>query len=291
MSIRVPARIDRRFRGGMASTAEVDRRGLAKRLRGLVEGEVRFDVAARALYATDASNYRQPPIGVVIPKTLDDVVAAHVACSEFGAPIVSRGAGTSLSGETVNFAVVIDHSKYLRGIGDPDLAKGTVVVENGAVNEQVNEHCGKWNVIFGPDPSTHQYCTIGGNVGNNSCGIHSVQAQFYGHGPRTSDNVHSLEIVTYGGERFWVGETSDEELRADRRRRRPTGRDLRAAPGAAGPARGRDPRALPDRRVSCRGASPATTSTSCCPRRASTSRARSSAPSRPARPSSAPSCT
>ena len=181
-------------------------------LRRSVEGEVRFDVAARALYATDASNYRQPPIGVVIPKTLDDVVATHVACAEFGAPIVSRGAGTSLSGETVNFAVVIDHSKYLRAIGDPDLARGTVLVEPGAVNEQVNEHCGKWNVIFGPDPSTHEYCTIGGNIGNNSCGVHSVQAQFYGHGPRTSDNVHSLEIVTYEGERFWVGETGDEEL-------------------------------------------------------------------------------
>ncbi len=211
-ALRVPARIDTRFRGGMAATAEVDRRGLAKALRDSVEGEVRFDVATRALYATDASNYRQPPIGVVVPRTLDDVVATHVACSAFGAPIVSRGAGTSLSGETVNFAVVIDHSKYLRAIGDPDLDLGTVLVENGAVNEQVNERCARWNLVFGPDPSTHKYCTIGGNIGNNSCGIHSVQAQLYGHGPRTSDNVHSLEVVTYEGERFWVGETSDEEL-------------------------------------------------------------------------------
>ncbi len=211
-AIKIPARVDRRFRGGMAATEDLDRRGLTKALRESVEGEVRFDTAARALYATDASNFRQPPIGVVIPKTLDDVVATHLACARFGAPIVSRGAGTSLSGETVNVAVVIDHSKYLRAIGDPDLARGTVLVEPGAVNEQVNEHCGKWNVIFGPDPSTHEYCTIGGNIGNNSCGVHSVQAQFYGHGPRTADNVHSLEIVTYEGERFWVGETSDEEL-------------------------------------------------------------------------------
>ena len=209
---RIPARVDLRFRGGMAATAEVDRRGLARALRDSVEGEVRFDVAARALYATDASNFRQPPIGVVIPKTLDDVVATHRACAQFGAPIVSRGAGTSLSGETVNFAVVIDHSKYLRGIGDPDVERGTVLVEGGAVNEQVNEHCGRWNLIFGPDPSTHRYCTIGGNIGNNSCGVHSVQAQFYGHGPRTSDNVHSLEIVTYEGERFWVGETTEDGL-------------------------------------------------------------------------------
>jgi FAD/FMN-containing dehydrogenase/Fe-S oxidoreductase len=212
--IAVPQRIDTRFRGGMASVVEVDRRELARDLRDAIEGEVRFDVAARAMYATDASNFRQPPIGVVIPRTLDDVVAVHRVCNEHGAPILNRGCGTSLSGETVNFAVVVDHSKHLTSIGDPDPATHTVVVEPGAINQKVNEHTGKWGWIFGPDPSTHAYCTIGGNVGNNSCGTHSVQAQFYGHGPRTSDNVHSLEIVTYDGERFWVGETSDDELRA-----------------------------------------------------------------------------
>jgi FAD/FMN-containing dehydrogenase/Fe-S oxidoreductase len=182
-----------------------DRAALATDLRRAIEGDVRFDAGARAMYATDASNYRQPPIGVVVPRTLDDVVAVHRVCREHGAPIVNRGCGTSLSGETVNVAVVIDHSRHLTAIGDPDLGTQTVLVEAGAINEKVNEHTGKWGVIFGPDPSTHAYCTIGGNVGNNSCGTHSVQAQFYGHGPRTSDNVHSLEIVTYGGERFWVG--------------------------------------------------------------------------------------
>ena len=214
MSITVPKRIDTRFRGGMAGSEEIDRRELANDLRAGIEGDVRFDSQYRAMYATDASNYRQPPIGVVIPKTLDDVVAVHEICHRHRAPIVNRGTGTSLSGETVNFAVVIDHSKHLTEIGDVDTSNGTVLVQPGAINEKVNQHTGKWNLVFGPDPSTHAYCTIGGNLGNNSCGVHSVQSQIYGHGPRTSDNVHSLEIVTYDGSRMWVGETSEEELRA-----------------------------------------------------------------------------
>jgi FAD/FMN-containing dehydrogenase/Fe-S oxidoreductase len=212
--ITVPQRVDTRFRGGMASTVEIDRRALAADLRRELEGEVRFDTASRALYATDASNYRQPPIGVVVPRTLDDVVAAHRVCHEHGAPVLPRGCGTSLSGETVNHAVVIDFTKYLHDFDDPDLETKTVVCRPGAINEKVNEHTGRWGWIFGPDPSTHAYCSIGGNVGNNSCGTHSVQSQFYGQGPRTSDNVHSLEVVTYDGLRMWVGETSEEELQA-----------------------------------------------------------------------------
>ena len=209
--MQIPARIDTRFRGGMSAVEKIDRIGLAADLRKAVEGEVRFDTATRALYATDASNYRQPPIGVVIPRTLDDVVAVHAICHEHRAPILPRGCGTSLSGETVNTAVVVDFTKYLNDFDDPDMTNRTVLCRPGAINEKVNEHTGKWNWIFGPDPSTHSYCSIGGNVGNNSCGTHSVQSQFYGPGPRTSDNVHSLEILTHDGVRMWVGETSDEE--------------------------------------------------------------------------------
>jgi FAD/FMN-containing dehydrogenase/Fe-S oxidoreductase len=198
----------------MAGMETLDRKALAAALRDAVEGEVRFDTASRAMYATDASNYRQPPVGVVIPRTLDDVVAVHRVCREHGAPITPRGCGTSLSGETVNTAVIVDFTKYLHDFDDPEMSDHTVVCRPGAINEKVNEHTGKWGWIFGPDPSTHSYCAIGGNIGNNSCGIHSVQAQLYGHGPRTSDNVHSLEIVTYDGLRMWVGETSEEELRA-----------------------------------------------------------------------------
>jgi FAD/FMN-containing dehydrogenase/Fe-S oxidoreductase len=210
----VPARIDTRFRGGMAASVEIDRAGLVAALRSTVEGEVRFDTASRALYATDASNFRAPPIGVVIPKTIDDIVAAHGACREYGAPILNRGGGTSLSGETVNFAVVIDHSKYLREILEINAEERWAHCQTGVINEQLNQATGKQGLIFPPDPSTHQYCTIGGNLGNNSCGVHSVQAQFYGPGPRTSDNTHSLEILTYDGVRMWVGETSDEEFDA-----------------------------------------------------------------------------
>jgi FAD/FMN-containing dehydrogenase/Fe-S oxidoreductase len=193
----------------------LDRRALTTDLRRGLEGEVRFDTATRALYATDASNYRQPPIGVVIPKTLDDVVATHRICHEHGAPILPRGCGTSLSGETVNHAVVIDFTKYLDDFDDPEVEgeTKTVLCRPGAINEKVNEHTANWGWIFGPDPSTHAYCSIGGNVGNNSCGTHSVQSQLYGPGPRTSDNVHSLEIVTADGERMWVGQTSEDELR------------------------------------------------------------------------------
>lgn len=190
----------------------VDVRALQRDLARALEGEVRFDRGSRGLYATDASNFRQVPIGVVVPKSVEDVVAAHRICSQYGAPIVSRGAGTSLSGETVNFAVVIDHSKFLTRIGDPDVARRLVTVQMGAVNQKVNEKAGRVGLVFGPDPSTHAYCTIGGNVGNNSCGVHSVQAQHYGSGPRTSDNVHSLEVLTYDGARFRVGIGEEADL-------------------------------------------------------------------------------
>jgi FAD/FMN-containing dehydrogenase/Fe-S oxidoreductase len=209
----VPAKTDPAIPGTPRGSVKIDVTALKKALRAEVEGEVRFDPGALALYANDASNFRQVPIGVVIPKTLDDVVAAHRVCHEFGAPILNRGGGTSLSGETVNHAVVIDHSKYLTRIGEIDPERRLVTCEPGVINEELNRHTGRHNVIFGPDPSTHSRCVIGGNIGNNSCGIHSVQSQLYGPGPRTSDNTHALEIVTYDGVRFWVG--NDEESRLD----------------------------------------------------------------------------
>jgi FAD/FMN-containing dehydrogenase/Fe-S oxidoreductase len=161
-------------------------------------------VKHRALYAHDASNYRQVPIGVVFPKTLEDVVAVHGVCRDHDAPMLPRGAGTSLSGETVNEAVVIDCSRHLNWIGEPDERTCLIAAQPGAINERVNERAEKARLVFGPDPSTHGYCTIGGNVGNNSCGMHSVQAAFEGDGARTSDNVHSLEVLTYRGDRLRV---------------------------------------------------------------------------------------
>ncbi len=208
----IPVKTDPSVPGGIYGSAAVDVEALRRALEAEVAGEVRFDPASLAMYASDASNFRQVPIGVVVPRTLEDVVVAHRVCHRLGAPIVNRGGGTSLSGETVNFAVVIDNSKYLTKIGDTDAERRLVTVEPGAINEQVNIKTGRDNLVFGPDPSSHSRCTIGGNVGNNSCGIHSVQAQLYGPGPRTSDNLEALEIVTYDGERFWVGVDEEDQL-------------------------------------------------------------------------------
>lgn len=203
---------DRRFRTGMVGQEEIDVRALETELRATVEGEVRFDTQSRALYATDASNFRQVPIGVVVPRTLDDVVATTTICHRHRAPLVNRGGGTSLSGETVNVAVVVDFSKYLTGIGAVDPEAHQVTAELGVINEQLNLAIGHTGWIFGPDPSTHSRCTLGGNVGNNSCGVHSVQSHLHGPGPRTSDNVSALEVLTYDGERFWVGVDEEDDL-------------------------------------------------------------------------------
>jgi FAD/FMN-containing dehydrogenase len=180
-----------------ADNGAIDLGHLKRRLEKTVTGEVRFDAGTLAMYASDASNFRQVPLGVVVPSTVDDVVAPHRACAEFGAPILNRGGGTSLPGETVNRAIVIDNSKYLTWIGDVDVEQRTVRCQPGAINEHVNEKTGaQAGLIFGSDPSTHPRCTIGGNIGNNSCGIHSVQAQLYGPGPRMSDCVKAMEVIT-----------------------------------------------------------------------------------------------
>ena len=208
----VPAKVHPSSPGPPRSRQVVAVRELARALEKAVGGEVRFDAGSKAMYANDASNFRQVPIGVVVPRTLEDVVAVHRICREHGAPLLNRGGGTSLSGETVNYAVVVDHSKYLTGVGDVDTGRSSVVCEPGVINEALNKHTGRQGLVFGPDPSSHSRCVIGGNIGNNSCGIHSIQSQLYGPGPRTSDNVHALEVVTYGGDRFWVGVDEEERL-------------------------------------------------------------------------------
>ena len=208
----VPAKADPTAAGPPRERQLIPVGRLARALREEIAGEVRFDKQAKALYAGDASNFRQVPVGVVIPRTLEDVVAVHRLCHEYGAPVLNRGGGTSLSGETVNYAVVIDHSKYLNGIGPVDAEARRVTCEPGVINEALNRHTGAWNLVFGPDPSSHSRCAIGGNIGNNSCGVHSVQSRLYGPGPRTSDNVQALEIVTYSGERFWVGVNEEAQL-------------------------------------------------------------------------------
>src|ERR671926_1385102 len=180
---------------------------LQAELRERLKGEVRFDAGTRAIYAHDSSNYRQVPFGVVIPKDEDDVVAAIEVCRKHGAPILPRGCGTSLSGETTNVAVILDTSKYMREILEVNPDEGYAWVQPGVVRDQLSDMTQeRYNMFFAPDTSTHEYATFGGMIGNNSCGVHSVMAG------RTSDNLHELEIVTYDGLRMRVGPTSDEEL-------------------------------------------------------------------------------
>ena len=186
---------------------------LASDLRSAVRGEVRFDRGSRALYATDSSNYRQVPIGVVVPRSADDVIATIEICRAHGAPILARGGGTSLAGQCCNVAVVIDMSKYCNRVLSIDADRRLALVEPGAVLDRLRNAANKQGLTFGPDPATHNRCTIGGMLGNDSCGVHSVLSQFYGPGPKTADNTHRLEIVTYDGQRMWVGPTSDDELR------------------------------------------------------------------------------
>ncbi|HEU4616952.1 MAG TPA: FAD-binding and (Fe-S)-binding domain-containing protein, partial [Gammaproteobacteria bacterium] len=179
---------------------------VAAALKARIEGEVRFDDGYRALYATDASNYRQVPIGVVVPRTLDDVVETVAVCRDHEAPVLARGGGTSLAGQCCNTAVVIDFSKHLRGIESLDPGARRAVVEPGCVLDDLRHAAEKHHLTFGPDPSTHDHNTLGGMIGNNSCGVHALMAG------KTSDNVHSLDVLTYDGTRLTVGPTSEETL-------------------------------------------------------------------------------
>ena len=196
----------------------IDSRALARELHHAVEGEVRFGAGTRALYTTGGSNYRQLPIGVVIPKTIEDVVAAVEICRARDAPILSRGGGTSLAGQCCNVAVLIDHSKYLRGIVEIDSERKLARVQPGVVLDQLRKQSEQeYGLTFGPDPSTHDHCTFGGMVGNNSCGVRSIMAQFYGPGPRTSDNVHELDVLLHDGRRLRVREGTSGDSEIDRR--------------------------------------------------------------------------
>ena len=181
--------------------AELDRE-----LRRLVRGEVRFDRGSRALYATDASNYRQVPIGVVVPRDEDDVRAAVAVCRSFGAPILARGSGTSLAGQSCNVAVVLDFTKYMNRILDVDIVNRTARVQPGVILDTLRAKAEQHHLTFGPDPSTHSRCSLGGMIGNNSCGTHSLLAG------KTVDNVHELTILLYDGTELTVGATSESEL-------------------------------------------------------------------------------
>ena len=177
-----------------------DATDLAEALRAQVRGDVRFDTSSRALYATDGSNYRQVPIGIVLPRDNDDVLATISVCRDFGAPVLCRGGGTSLAGQCCNVAVVLDFSRYMNQILEIDPARRIARVQPGVVLDQLRNAAEKHHLTFAPDPATHDRCTLGGMIGNNSCGVHSVMAG------KTDDNIEELQIVTYDGTQMKVGQ-------------------------------------------------------------------------------------
>jgi FAD/FMN-containing dehydrogenase/Fe-S oxidoreductase len=181
---------------------------LAHSLRQAIAGDVAFDDGSKALYATDGSLYRQVPIGVVVPRDVDDVIQTLAICREAGVPVTSRGAGTSLAGQTCNVAVIIDFSRHLNRLLELDPAQGCARVQPGCVLDVLRNAAEEHQLTFGPDPSTHAHNTLGGMLGNNSCGVHSIMAG------RTADNVRSLKIATYDGLILNVGATSEDELQA-----------------------------------------------------------------------------
>src|SRR4051812_47713668 len=182
--------------------------GLHDRLSRETRAEVRFDRGTRGLYATDASLYQVEPLGVVVPRTAEDVVATVRIAAEEGVPVLPRGAATSLSGQTVGPAVVLDFSKYLNRIGVVDRERMTVRVEPGVVLDRLNAHLKPLGLMFGPDVSTGDRATIGGMIGNNSAGARSLR---YG---KTVDHVHSVDVVLADGTPATFGPLSEAELEA-----------------------------------------------------------------------------
>jgi FAD/FMN-containing dehydrogenase/Fe-S oxidoreductase len=173
-------------------------------LTRVIEGEVRFDPGSRALYATDASNYRLIPVGVVIPRHEEDVRRALALASENHIPILPRGGGTALAGQTTNTALVLDFSKYMMAVKRVDPDQHLAVVEPGAVQSQLNAAAARYGLFFAPDPATKDRCTLGGMIGNNSCGAHSAA-----HG-KTVDNLVSLDVLLYDGTSLTLGGRESE---------------------------------------------------------------------------------
>jgi len=187
-------------------SAQVDALALEAALRRHLRGEVRFDSGSRALYATDGSNYRQVPIGVVIPHDKEDVLATVALCRDHRTPLLARGGGTSLAGQCCNVAVILDFSKYMAEILEIDPQHRIARVQPGVILDHLRAEAEKHHLTFAPDPATHDRCTLGGMIGNNSCGVHSIMAG------KTDDNIEALEVLTYDGQRLHAGATNDEEL-------------------------------------------------------------------------------
>jgi len=179
---------------------------LARALAREVDGEVHFDPATRAMYSYDASHYRHVPIGYVAPRHTDALEAAVGVCRRHGAAVLMRGGGTSLAGQGCNRAVVIDTTRYLNRIRALDPAERTARVEPGVVLDDLQAAARPHGLCFGPDPSTHGWCTLGGMIANNAAGVHSLTAG------KTVENVHAMRVLTYDGHMLDVGPTDEQTL-------------------------------------------------------------------------------
>ena len=197
-------------RGGAHSPhpLEPDTRDLAEELTRLVEGEVRFDDVSRLLYSTDASIYQIVPVGVVLPRTERDVIATVELARRHKVPVLPRGGGTSLAGQTVGPAVVIDYSKYMRRVLEVDAESLSARVQPGIILDELNRLLAPQGLLFAPDPSTSNRGNVGGALGNNSCGAHSIM---WG---KTSDNVRSLRTVLSDGAVAELGQLNRRQMDA-----------------------------------------------------------------------------
>jgi len=177
-------------------------------LSDAISGTCDFSAAGVAMYTSDASNYRQIPLGVVYPRNSEDIKIAVQLCQQHGHAVLMRGGGTSQNGQCVNKAIVMDCSRFMTRVLDIDVEKRTALIEPGVVCDALKASAQEHGLTFGPDPATHSRCTLGGMIGNNSCGPHSMLAG------KTVENVHELEILTTDGHSFWVGPTDDETFAA-----------------------------------------------------------------------------
>ncbi|MEU6243017.1 FAD-binding and (Fe-S)-binding domain-containing protein [Streptomyces sp. NPDC047024] len=173
--------------------------GLEAALRRAVRGEVGFGITDRALVTMDASNYRRVPLGVVAPRDADDVAAVLEVCRAHEVPVVARGGGTSIAGQATGTGVVLDFTRHMNALLELNPGAGTAVVQPGLVLDRLQEAAAPHGLRFGPDPSTHGRCTLGGMIGNNSCGSHSVA---WG---TTADSVRELSVLTARGDRLRLG--------------------------------------------------------------------------------------
>src|SRR5271163_1332683 len=184
----------------IADSIMPDNAAFAMRLARNIKGEVLFDRATRGRYSTDASIYQMEPVGVIVPETIDDVVAAMALARDEGVPVLPRGGGTSQCGQTVNRALVVECSKYMQGVVALDTEARRVKVQPGVVMERLNARLRQHKLWFPVDVSTGDRATIGGMTANNSCGARSIR---YGN---MVHNVRAIDALLADGTQAHFGE-------------------------------------------------------------------------------------